>query len=171
VNLRVVDVAKSFGINGEPGGNRTHNPQIKRRHSIKADHSRPAFPGIRCTTLHTIEAVVGRSFSGATLWTAEWGLSRPLLKFRRRLGCLVGSSNMAHHVDDGTARIDHEESSDTHCRLASRSFDLTSGTIRLTLIWPTPFSNGHEIVDVDVIFRVTLTFYATSSTDTVMPSC
>jgi hypothetical protein len=26
---RVVDVAKSFGINGEPGGNRTHNPQIK----------------------------------------------------------------------------------------------------------------------------------------------
>jgi hypothetical protein len=26
---RVVEVAKSFGINGEPGGNRTHNPQIK----------------------------------------------------------------------------------------------------------------------------------------------
>jgi hypothetical protein len=26
---RVVDVAKSFRINGEPGGNRTHNPQIK----------------------------------------------------------------------------------------------------------------------------------------------
>jgi hypothetical protein len=25
----VVDVAKSFRINGEPGGNRTHNPQIK----------------------------------------------------------------------------------------------------------------------------------------------
>src|ERR1700730_2389535 len=26
---RVVDVAKSFGNSGEPGGNRTHNPQIK----------------------------------------------------------------------------------------------------------------------------------------------
>jgi hypothetical protein len=26
---QVVDVAKSFGINGEPDGNRTHNPQIK----------------------------------------------------------------------------------------------------------------------------------------------
>src|ERR1700681_1459332 len=29
LNLRVVDVAKSFRINGEPGWNRTHNPQIK----------------------------------------------------------------------------------------------------------------------------------------------
>jgi hypothetical protein len=38
----VVDVAKSFGINGEPGGNRTHNLQIKSgpRDAIATRHTR-----------------------------------------------------------------------------------------------------------------------------------
>jgi hypothetical protein len=59
LNLRVVDVAKSFGINGEPGGNRTHNPQIKRRRQIEADHSRPRKIGVCCPSPQSSEAVFG----------------------------------------------------------------------------------------------------------------
>ena len=32
---------KSFVVDGEPGGNRTHNPQIKKQQKVGVDRSRP----------------------------------------------------------------------------------------------------------------------------------
>src|SRR5713226_3145620 len=61
-SLAVTDVAVRVN-NGEPGRNRTFNPQIKRQHKVEADHSRPRKIVANRGRLFFCSAVRGRSSS------------------------------------------------------------------------------------------------------------